>query len=216
MAKCYSDASLSLEKIKEEYISLLNSVDRPGMDKLIQYLQTQTDFFSAPASTKFHESRAGGLLRHSMNVYARLSGLLQLEFKKYPDDYPDERRESLVKSAIVVALLHDICKSNFYEVSIRNVKNPQTGVWEHVPYYSVREDILAYGHGEESVYIASGFIRLSREEAFAIRYHMGAFEDKDTRNLGRAYSTYGLATLTHAADLLASYMDELDTTATPG
>ena len=75
------------------------------------------------------------------------------------------------ESIALTALLHDVCKMNFYSVDYRNAKNEQ-GVWEKVPYYTIN-DQLPYGHGEKSVYIVSGFMRLTREEAFAIRYHMG-------------------------------------------
>ena len=71
----------------------------------------------------------------------------------------------------LISLLHDICKVNFYKTDYRNAKNDQ-GVWEKVPYYTI-DDTLPYGHGEKSVYIITGFMRLTREEAFAIRFHMG-------------------------------------------
>ena len=104
----------------------------------------------------------------------------------------------------LVALLHDICKMNFYEVSMRNAKNEQTGQWEKVPYYTIN-DKLPYGHGEKSVYIVSGFMRLTREEAFAIRYHMGFSGIEDRNVIGRAFEMFPLAFALSVADMEASY-----------
>ena len=104
------------------------------------------------------------------------------------------------------ALLHDICKTNFYKVSFRNAKNAE-GKWESVPFYTI-EDNLPYGHGEKSVYIASGFMRLTRDEAFAIRYHMGFSGNDDPGNVGRAMEMFPLAFFLHCADSEAAYFME--------
>ena len=98
---------------------------------------------------------------------------------------------------------------NFYKPGTRNVKNETTGQWEKVPCYTI-EDQLPYGHGEKSVYIISGFMRLSREEAMAIRWHMGAWQDGEKQNAGAAFSKFSLALLTHMADMQATYLDEAE------
>ena len=103
----------------------------------------------------------------------------------------------------VVSLLHDLCKVNFYAVDYRNAKNAQ-GIWEKVPYYTIR-DTLPYGHGEKSVYIISGFMRLSREEAFAIRFHMGFSGNEDKGLVGQALEQFPLALALSVADMEASY-----------
>ena len=111
------------------------------------------------------------------------------------------------ETAAIVALLHDVCKVNFYTVSYRNSKNEQTGQWEKVPYYSIN-DTLPYGHGEKSVYMVSGFMRLTREEAMAIRWHMGFSGIEDKNTIGRALEKYPLAFALSIADMEASYFLE--------
>ena len=175
--------------MKEEYINLLNGINREGMDKLIEFLEN-SDFFTAPASTRYHGAWEGGLLAHSMKVYEIL--------KTKTED------SDAVK---IVALLHDICKTNFYKTDFRNVKN--NGVWEQVPYYTV-EDTIPYGHGEKSVMMISEFIKLTPEEKYAIRWHMGFTEPKELYGtLGQAYKKYPLALLTFEADLEATYFYDI-------
>ena len=175
--------------MKEEYINLLKGINREGMDKLIEFLEN-SDFFTAPASTRYHGAWEGGLLAHSMKVYEIL--------KTKTED------SDAVK---IVALLHDICKTNFYKTDFRNVKN--NGVWEQVPYYTV-EDTIPYGHGEKSVMMISEFIKLTPEEKYAIRWHMGFTEPKELYGtLGQAYKKYPLALLTFEADLEATYFYDI-------
>lgn len=180
------------------------NIKREGADKLLEYLANKSDFFTAPASSKFHSDFEGGLCSHSVNVYNRLIALLEAE---YGDSWKDLYSPETVA---IVGLLHDVCKINYYEVDFRNVKNKDTGAWEKVPYYRV-EDKLPYGHGEKSVYIISGFMRLTREEAMAINWHMGGFDDRvrgGSYTVGVAFQQYPLAVLAHTADFLATYLDE--------
>ena len=111
----------------------------------------------------------------------------------------------------VCGLLHDICKANFYGVEMRNRKNDK-GQWEQYPFYIVN-DQLPYGHGEKSVYIINGFMKLTREEAMAIRWHMGGFDESvkgGSHAMSDAFSQFPLAVLLHVADLQATYLDESD------
>lgn len=188
---------------KEQFLDIYKkNITRDGADKLLDFLENKSDFFTAPASTRFHGAYEGGLLRHSLNVYECLVQYLARERVKdtYKLNVSDE-------TAAVVALLHDVCKVNFYTVSYRNAKNEQTGQWEKVPYYSIN-DTLPYGHGEKSVYMVSGFIRLSREEAMAIRWHMGFSGIEDKNTIGRALEKYPLAFALSVADMEASYFLE--------
>lgn len=187
---------------KEEFIEIYNDkIKRRGADKLLEYLM-KSDFFTAPSSTRFHGSYDGGLVQHSVNVYHCLKDYLSRPRTKelYGMDYSDE-------TIAIVALLHDVCKINFYTVDYRNRKNDR-GEWEKVPYYAIN-DALPYGHGEKSVYILSGFFygddRLTREEAFAIRYHMGFSGVEDKNSVGRALEMYPLALALNVADMEASY-----------
>lgn len=188
---------------KELFLDIYkNNITRDGADKLLDFLEHKSDFFTAPASTRYHNAYEGGLLRHSLNVYECLVHYLERERVKdtYKLNVSDE-------TAAIVALLHDVCKVNFYTVSYRNAKDEKTGQWEKVPYYTIN-DMLPYGHGEKSVYMVSGFMRLSREEAMAIRWHMGFSGIEDKNTIGRALEQYPLAFALSVADMEASYFLE--------
>lgn len=188
------------ENLKDEFIKTYSEkIIRPGSEKLLAYLTGEnSDFFNAPSSTRFHGSYEGGLLEHSLNVYHCLVDYLERQRTKelYNMNYTEE-------TIAIVSLLHDLCKVNFYTVDYRNAKNDQ-GVWEKVPYYTIN-DQLPYGHGEKSVYIISGFMRLTREEAFAIRYHMGFSGTEDKNNVGKAFEMFPLAFALSVADMEATY-----------
>lgn len=188
---------------KDKFIEIFEkNIKRPGADKLLTWLcSDSSDFFIAPSSTRYHGSYEGGLVEHSLNVYECLKDYLSRPRTKelYGMDYSEE-------SIAIAALLHDICKVNFYGVDYRNAKNAQ-GVWEKVPYYTVHDE-LPYGHGEKSVYIVSGFMRLTREEAFAIRYHMGFSGNEDKGIVGQALEKFPLALALNVADMEAAYFLE--------
>ncbi len=192
-----------INALKERFIAIYKeNIKREGADKLLDYLlSSKSDFFTAPASTRYHGSYAGGLLEHSLNVYDCLADYLARPRVKELYGLTADS-----ETTAVISLLHDICKVNFYKTDYRNAKNEQ-GVWEKVPYYAI-EDQLPYGHGEKSVYIITGFMRLSREEAFAIRFHMGFSGTEDVSLVGRAFEKFPLAYALHAADMEASYFLE--------
>ena len=178
--------------MKEKFIELLLSTEREGINDLINWLENGTDFFTAPASTKYHLAYEGGLLEHSLNVYE--------ELKK-------ELNSDLNSSAIIVSLLHDVCKANYYLKGFKSQKN-QDGVWEQIPYYTTN-DTLPLGHGEKSVILIQRYIKLTDEEIMAIRFHMGGFESKDNyRYLNGAFNKCSLAVELHIADLKATYFRE--------
>ena len=180
--------------MKQKFLSILTKVQREGIDNLIQFLE-QTDFYTAPASTRFHGNYEGGLMEHSIKVYEILKH--KVETNVEPIQVPEE-------SIIIIGLLHDLCKANFYKIDYRNAKNA-LGVWEKVPYYTV-DDTIPYGHGEKSVMMISEYMKLTPEEKYSIRWHMGFTEPKEQYNtLGLAYKKYPLALLTHEADLEATY-----------
>ena len=177
---------------------ILQSVFRQ-LHRLLNWLET-TDFFTAPASTRFHGACECGLVMHSINVY---NAMMQHFFTE------GESAESYA----ICGLLHDLCKANFYKVGTRNVKNDVTGQWEKVPFYQVA-DQLPYGHGEKSVYLIEHFMRLKTAEAIAIRWHMGGFDDAvrgGSFAVSDAYNTYPLAVKLHIADLTATYLMEQGT-----
>ena len=185
---------------REEFIAVYQeNIQRRGADRLLEWLDSDaSDFFTAPSRTRFHGAYEGGLVEHSLNVYECLKDYLNRPRTKelYGMDYTPE-------TIAVTALLHDICKVGFYAVDYRNAKNEQ-GVWEKVPYYTVR-DTLPYGHGEKSVYMIQSFMRLTRDEAFAIRYHMGFSGNEDKNSVGRALEMFPLALAVNVADMEATY-----------
>ena len=187
---------------KERFIEIYTKyIKREGADKLLDFL-LKSDFFTAPASARFHSSYEGGLLDHSLNVYDALVGYLNSSRAKetYKFSYSDE-------TIAIVALLHDLCKIGVYKKGFRNVKD-EKGTWQKVDTFEY-DDQLPYGHGEKSVYIITGYMRLTREEAFAIRYHMGySSEFEDIRNVSKAFEMFPLAFAVHVADSEATYFIE--------
>ncbi len=186
---------------RNKFLEIARSIiKRDGIDNLLDYLE-KGDFFTAPASAKFHCDYEGGLLEHSLNVYNRLRQNILNEYGDF-NTYSEE-------SIAICGLLHDLCKVDYYKVEMRNVK--EKGEWVQKPYYVVDEK-LPYGHGEKSVYIINGFIRLTREEAIAINWHMGGFDHRvqggNGTSVGESYKKFPLALWLHLSDMQATYLDE--------
>lgn len=193
---------IDIEKNKEEFINIFKKyINRDGSDKLLDYLVNSSDFFTGPASGRRHSSFKGGLCLHSLNVYYRLKKLI---INEYGENYLDKISDETIA---ISALLHDLCKVNTYTVDYRNQKID--GKWEQVPYFAYNNN-LPYGHGEKSVYIISGYMRLTREEAMAINWHMGHSDPRNlfASDLNDAMYMYPLVTLLHIADLQATFLDE--------
>ena len=186
---------------KEEFLNIFDNIKRDGAEKLKKYLLA-SDFFTAPASTKFHCAYEGGLVEHSVKVYNRLVNNLKAE---YGDNW---QNVVSLESATICSLLHDLCKIDFYKIDYRNVK--ENNEWVKKPFYT-KDELLPYGHGEKSVYIISGFIKLTREEAIAINWHMGGFDSRckgGDNSISEAFNLFPLAVLLHTSDLQATYLDE--------
>ncbi len=214
-----------IQKNKEDIIDLLKSTNRPGIDKLIDYLN-KSDFFTAPASTKYHGAYEGGLAEHSLHVYSRLFELISNENRLHGfcAGQDGDAIQQCINSAMICGLLHDICKVNLYSIDYKNVKvysengskEDKDGKYDWVkePIYKFDRDKqakLPMGHGEKSIWIISGFIKLSRDEAIAIRWHMGAFDDAAKNNSGdltAAFTEYPMALMLHIADMQATYLDD--------
>lgn len=191
-----------VNELKKEFVEIFNNnIKRDGSKELLEYL-LKSDFFTAPASTQFHSAYEGGLVEHSINVYYRFLNAVKNEYgSNYSEKISDE-------SIAICALLHDLCKIDIYKIEMRNRK--VNGNWEQYPCYTV-EDSLPYGHGEKSVYIISGFMRLTREEAMIINWHMGGFDNRvkgGSYSLSDAYYKFPNAVLFHTSDILATYLDE--------
>lgn len=188
---------------KEHFVNEYTAhIKRAGAEKLLTWLQNSTDFFTAPASSRHHLAHAGGLVEHSLNVYDRLCRLVSAEAQQGAQWAAECTDETIA----IVSLLHDVCKANYYKQDTRNVK--ENGVWVQKPYYTV-EDQMPYGHGEKSVFIIDRLMRLTVEEATAIRYHMGGFaQQPGDYSMSAAFYKYPLAVLVHMADMQATYLDE--------
>ena len=183
---------------KAEFLEIFNKyVTRPGKDKLLDWM-CKTDFFTTPASTKYHCACPQGLVMHSISVF---NVMMEKHF--------DEDNDS-IESFAITALLHDLFKANFYKTSTRNVKNEETGKWEKVPYYVI-EDVFPYGHGEKSVFLIERFMRLKIDEAMAIRWHMGGFDESASYSMSQAYEKFPLAVKLHLSDLESTYLREKHT-----
>lgn len=188
----------------EIFEHLLLQTERPGIESLIDWCRS-SDYYSSPASTKYHGSYDGGLIDHCLTVYDNLYNVYQFTKQLYPG-VP----EIPIDSIIIAALLHDICKVNTYVHGTRNVKNEETGQWEKIDVYN-RSPMFSMGHGGKSVFIAQQFIQLTPQEAQAIYWHMGGFDlsNYNTANeLTQSFEENLLAFLLHQADMLAMYVTE--------
>lgn len=198
---------IQIEENYNKFINLIReNIKRDGVENLIKWLNSK-NAKEAPASTKYHLSCKGGLIKHCLNVFDRLHRLLKMEYATSECPYSDE-------TIAIVSLLHDISKVDFYEVQERNTKD-ENGNWIKVPYYSVKDEEhrFIYGsHSMNSVYMLGKFINLTYEENLAILHHMGGMdttEDKFTvKNVSEAYKKSGLAMLLFFADMSATFRDE--------
>ena len=185
-----------LEALKEEFCTLLRSTNRDGIESMIAYLEQETDFFTAPASTNKHGALYGGLLMHSLEVYRLL------------ENFSKPLKDVTVESLVICGLLHDVCKANMYTVRTRNMKNEQ-GRWEEVEMFAIDEQ-FPFGHGEKSVYLVAKHIPLTDEEALAIRWHMGGYDDAARSYVGgitqsNAFEKAPLCVSLHLADMYAAH-----------
>ena len=177
---------------KEHFIDIAKTnIYRAGLDDLLAWLES-SDFYSAPASTRFHDSHEGGLCEHSINVYYHL---LHLN-KAYGMNFD-------LESLAIVALFHDLCKVNCYTVSMKNVKDDETGSWRKEPFYKWDEKNKYGGHGSKSVYIVQYYMKLYFVDAAAINCHMGV-ENNNGNIIMDTYRDNALAFLLHMADMAST------------
>lgn len=180
---------------KERFLAGFDKyIKRDGAGELLAWIET-TDFFTTPASTRFHGDHEGGLCEHSINVFNQLRRLCTA----YPEII------ITAETGAIVSLLHDVSKIGCYKTELRNAKNAD-GQWVKVPYYAFDEQFAYGGHGSKSVFLIERFMRLTEEEAVAINCHMGNEDGKYTTS--RSYEQYPLAWLLHVADEAATFIDE--------
>lgn len=213
---------IDIEKNKKEFIRIATeNISCKNLNKLLAWLDRESDFYEAPASARHHLAEPGGLCQHSLNVYERLRKLLTDEYGSMKNCPHTE------ESIAIVALFHDLCKANMYKPGYRNqktydpekvaaaerwqVKHDAGGdfIWETVQAYEIDEKLI-YGHGEKSVFILQRFMSLSVDEATAIRYHMSSWQEGEARAAGDTFRRNPLAFFLHVADEAATFIDEVD------
>lgn len=189
------------QELVERFEKLLLETKRPGIENLLEFIR-KSDFYTAPASTRFHGAYEGSLLKHSLNVFDCLY------HKAKSDTAMGNSIEKVLPESIAIsALLHDLCKTYFYTTEFRNKKD-DSGAWVQVPFYTVN-DLIPYGHGEKSVMMIEEYIKLLPAERYAIRWHMGSYEPKELWNtLGTAMEKYPLVLALHEADMESTYLLE--------
>ena len=162
-------------------------VTRDGVDKLMAFIR-KSDMYAAPASTRFHLSVTGGLLQHSLNVLDALrANLTKNDDGTYSYEVAGVPAARVTEeNVIIMALLHDICKTYFYTTEIRNRK--VNGKWEQYEAFAV-DDKIPYGHGEKSVMMIEEYMKLQPVERYAIRWHMG-YTEADTLSFNNAIDRY--------------------------
>lgn len=209
---------MNREQLIARFEAEMSKVQRPGVERLMDYIR-KSDFYTAPASTKYHLSCEGGLLQHSLNVLDALRSILTLAMDctetTEPCHYEYRAAGKTVAtipqdSVIITALLHDICKTYFYTTSWRNAKNEQTGKWEKVPFYTI-DDKMPLGHGSKSAMIIKQYMELTTPEMYAIWWHMGDTDGQDIRQFGQAIEKYPIILAMHTADMMASHFMEATT-----
>lgn len=177
------------------------NINRKGINELLEWLATHTDFFYAPCSTRFHLSEEGGLVKHSLNVYHHFRNIGKAE----------NLNNINLETASIITLFHDICKINTYKPCKKSRKTGKLlpngkPEWEDYTGYDFDEE-FPYGHGEKSVYLLQKFIDLTDEEAMAIRWHMG-FSDSSFKGgmqtVSNAMAKYPIIAFLHSADLIST------------
>ena len=187
---------MGIDDARGRFESELRATGREGVDGLLEWLGS-TDFYRAPASTRFHGAHEGGLVEHCLSVLGHLRDLASV----YPAGVGDD-------SIVIASLLHDVCKADCYRPDFRNVKGDD-GVWRRVPCYRFEEQFAFGGHGSKSVYLVQNFIRLTPDEAVAINCHMGAYDAGQYSSTSEAYGRCRLAWLLHVADEASTFVDEI-------
>lgn len=197
------------QRAKAEFMKIWTErVRRNYADTVLEWLERETDFFEAPASTEHHGAHPGGLVEHSLNVYRRLRNIVCME--TYGEITSGLLAESVEETVAILGLLHDVCKVGVYHIETKRRKNPDTQRWEDYQHYVFR-DPLPLGHGEKSLYLIQRHMDLEPEEALAIRWHMGAYDSAvkgGARDMGTAMEMSPWVWRLQQADMCATFVDE--------
>lgn len=208
---------IEIKTNKQKFIDLAHQyINREGLDKLLDYLERHTDFYTAPSSTRFHLNVAGGLCLHSINVFETALAINESVLAPRINNKQEVFTTTPSTESIAIAtLFHDVCKCNIYK-EIQKWKKDENNRWESYPGYEVVDD-FPYGHGDKSCHLINYYMRLERDELLAIRWHMGAFdlaENGSTSRMSfyRALEITPLVTLVINSDFMCSNCFEPTTT----
>lgn len=190
-------SSSQVQANKEKIKSIIGSIDRPGIDELLEYLES-SDFFIAPASTKYHEPYDGGLAHHSLKVFEIADTLFMVVHGR-------EEYEKAVDSIKLTAICHDMCKINIYKKG-QLWRKDSKGKWESYTGYIFADENPLATHGPKSTILLSRFVKLKDEEAMAISWHSGSFGlgTNDMNSLMKANEKHPLVLMIHMADMLSA------------
>jgi len=178
--------------IVERYESLKSMVveRRSQFDRLISFMENETAWLTAPASTKFHLCKESGLLEHCVNV---AESMLKIREALAPN--------ISVESCVIVSLVHDLGKVGMpgnpqYLINEPTDKQQQSG-YKPDPPYRFNKNLTYLSVPVRSLYLASKHIDLTEQEVQAIVYHDGQYVE-DNRSV---------ATHEEALTLLLQYAD---------
>lgn len=192
---------MTIDEMQNKIASILGKM---GEGRLLEYLN-DSDFWTAPASTKYHGAEKGGLAKHSyqvaINAY-KISEALDIE-----SPIGDKLAFSMI-----LGICHDLCKVNFYKEDTKNIKDVN-GNWTKVPCYSVRDDHTSYGHGMTSYIRTSELIKnksLLKQIEIPIIYHMGNYDlgEQSVYGYGKAKNDFPWLSVLQCADQLAAAVNK--------
>ena len=197
---------------RADFLAVYNrSVNRrEGAVAMLKWLENETDFFTAPASSKNHLAQPGGLVTHSLNVWRRLREITVRDLTGRYAPGVCHISEAEEETVAILGLLHDVCKAGVYHQETKRRKNQETGKWEDYLGYTFR-DPFPLGHGEKSLFLITRHMALTEEEALAIRWHMGAYDDAvkgGSRSMTEAMKLTTWVWRLQEADMCAAWIDE--------
>ena len=196
---------------RADFLAVYNSSvnRRDGAVAMLKWLEG-SGFFTAPASSKYHLAQPGGLVIHSLNVWRRLREIAVRDMTDRNAPGVRQLSEAEEETVAILGLLHDVCKVGVYHQETKRRKNPDTGKWEDCLGYTFR-DPFPLGHGEKSLYLITRHMALTEEEALAIRWHMGAYDDAvkgGSRSMVEAMNLSPWVWRLQEADMCAAWIDE--------
>ena len=196
-------------KLRADFMAVYSdTIRRDGASSMLCWLD-YNGFFESPASRNRHLPQPGGLVVHSLNVWRRLR---EITVRDLTDrDAPGVRHlsEAEEETVALLGLLHDVCKADVYHQT-DPFKAAMEGKLATMAPYEFR-DPFPLGHGEKSLFLITRHMALTEEEALAIRWHMGAYDDAvkgGSRSMTEAMNLTTWVWRLQEADMCAAWIDE--------